>query len=209
MTTAVLLAPENREEARTQRSSMLPTVKKDGVQLPHISVWHCNPVNLNLSGSILLEKHTKRPESPVRPLQALLSLRAGQPLRPTWVQLPRSQRSQRRELLARRLLVRQLRVRQLRVRRAWSRRLRVRLPRSRRSQRRELLSRRLRVRLPRSRRSQRRELLSRRLRVRQAWSRRQCCRLRPYPTQSSPTASPARAHVRTNPRCLPRPSCSA
>src|SRR5450830_257062 len=209
MTTAVLLAPENREEARTQRSSMLPTVKKDGVQLPHISVWHCNPVNLNLSGSILLEKHTKRPESPVRPLQALLSLRAGQLLRSTWVRLPRSRRSQRQELLSRRL-----RVRQLRVRRAWSRRLRVRLPRSRRSQRRELLSRRLRVRRAWSRRLRVRRLRSRRsqrrgLRVRRPWSRQWCCRSHPYPNQSSPAAFSARAHVRTSPRCLPRPSCSA
>src|SRR5450756_2520849 len=142
---------------------MPPMTKRDGAQLPHISVWYCNPVNLNLSGSTLLEKHTSRPDSPVKPLQALLSLRAGQPLR-----LPRSQRSQRRELLVRRLL----------ARRPWSQRLQVqqlqvRLPRSQRSQRRELLvrrllarrpwSQRLQVRLPRSQRSQRRELLVRRL----------------------------------------------
>src|SRR5450756_1978031 len=123
---------------------MPPMTKRDGAQLPHISVWYCNPVNLNLSGSTLLEKHTSRPDSPVKPLQALLSLRAGQPLR-----LPRSQRSQRRELLVRRLL------------------------------------------------------------ARPSWSGRPCCRLHPYPTQSSLAASPARAHVRTSPRCLPPPSCSA
>src|SRR5450756_571549 len=193
---------------------MPPMTKRDGAQLPHISVWYCNPVNLNLSGSTLLEKHTSRPDSPVKPLQALLSLRAGQPLR-----LPRSQRSQRRELLVRRLL----------ARRPWSQRLQVqqlqvRLPRSQRSQRRELLVRRLlarrpwsqrlqvqrlQVRLPPSQGSQRRELLVRRLLARPSWSGRPCCRLHPYPTQSSLAASPARAHVRTSPRCLPRPSCSA
>src|SRR5450756_2264256 len=156
---------------------MPPMTKRDGAQLPHISVWYCNPVNLNLSGSTLLEKHTSRPDSPVKPLQALLSLRAGQPLR-----LPRSQRSQRRELLVRRLL----------ARRPWSQRLQVQ---------------RLQVRLPRSQRSQRRELLVRRLLARRSWSGRPCCRLHPYPTQSSLAASPARAHVRTSPRCLPRPSC--
>lgn len=44
------------------------TTKKTGCSCPHISARYCNPVTLDLTGSVLVEKHTNRSDSPVKPL---------------------------------------------------------------------------------------------------------------------------------------------